>query len=555
MTEPCIATGPHSTAAPTFLRYAIECVMTALAVSLLSALVAAQGSAGVVTRSGLPCPSVPQIGLDSPFFVNDLGDVLVDVSPAGAAFAAASVVVTSNARESSSVGRCRQDPPPALELTCPAPPLSSLPGGDDPGDPCVCPPNPDPTAPLPSPNDQCEIVEIDDGNGGTVEVCSCEISLRPSAFRGVPGLSGRGPVTADPNGGWYQADPRGDGSIVYMHWDANGARRPYFEVRTVQGAISRYQLLATSGNVREYRLVEFVDEHDNATHYRHDTHGRVTAVYRPDGVTEQWNYAPAWAAGWGASYSGVEVSYYDRVNNQAIDGSTYCMVFHATGQGAFRQDRLYRVYHAKTQRLPALAGSPGASEFGVPTAPVAEVHPVFEFSYVGALVSKIEYLTADDVLAGSSESSKQVVAEYEYSVAGDRSRVSREQLPMLGLDRVYTYWVGIGHSSCGPDHPNPTTLLSQPFTQPSTHEPTSLQPRHTARNPAQQPDRSPTATTYASPPHRITRQTTPHHQAVHERAPTPALRQKTRATAAHAESNPDPGSRPAVVFFHRSWDT
>ena len=116
------------------------------------------------------------------------------------------------------------------------------------------------------------------------------------------------------------------------------------------------------------------------------------------------------------------------------------MVFHATGQGAFRQDRLYRVYHAKTQRLPALAGSPGASEFGVPTAPVAEVHPVFEFSYVGALVSKIEYLTADDVLAGSSESSKQVVAEYEYSVAGDRSRVSREQLPMLGLDRVYTYW-------------------------------------------------------------------------------------------------------------------
>ena len=47
---------------------------------------------------------------------------------------------------------------------------------------------------------------------------------------------------------------------------------------------------------------------------------------------------------------------------------------------------------------------------------------------------------------------------------------------------------GIAHSSCGPDHPNPTALLSHPFTQPSTHEPTSLQPRHTAWNPAQQPD-------------------------------------------------------------------
>src|SRR5690606_17586056 len=70
--------------------------------------------------------------------------------------------------------------------------------------------------------------------------------------------------------------------------------------------------------------------------------------------------------------------------------------------------------------------------------------------------------------------------------------------------------------------PNPTTLLSQPFTQPSTHEPTSLQPSHSARNPAHQPDRSPTATTYPSLPHRITHQTNPaHFQAAHAPAPTP----------------------------------
>jgi hypothetical protein len=107
---------------------------------------------------------------------------------------------------------------------------------------------------------------------------------------------------------------------------------------------------------------------------------------------------------------------------------------------------------------------------------------------------------------------------------------------------------GIGRSKCGPDHPNPTTRISHAVTQPSTHESTPLQPRHSARNPAHQPDRAPTATTYLSPPHRITRQTTPHHQAAHAQAPTPALRQKARATAAPAESNPDPGSRQAVVF-------
>ena len=69
---------------------------------------------------------------------------------------------------------------------------------------------------------------------------------------------------------------------------------------------------------------------------------------------------------------------------------------------------------------------------------------------------------------------------------------------------------GIGHSSCGPDHPNPTILLSQPFTQPSTHEPTSLQPRHSARNPAHQPDRSHTRATCPSLTHSITRQTNHH---------------------------------------------
>ena len=42
-----------------------------------------------------------------------------------------------------------------------------------------------------------------------------------------------------------------------------------------------------------------------------------------------------------------------------------------------------------------------------------------------------------------------------------------------------------GGTSCSPDHPNPADRLSHPFSQPSTHELTPLQPRHSARNPHQ----------------------------------------------------------------------
>ncbi|MGK0156921.1 MAG: transposase InsO family protein, partial [Neolewinella sp.] len=53
---------------------------------------------------------------------------------------------------------------------------------------------------------------------------------------------------------------------------------------------------------------------------------------------------------------------------------------------------------------------------------------------------------------------------------------------------------GVGGTSCSPDHPNPATRLSHPFSQPSTHELTRLQPKHSARNPTHQTHRSPTAT-------------------------------------------------------------
>jgi len=43
--------------------------------------------------------------------------------------------------------------------------------------------------------------------------------------------------------------------------------------------------------------------------------------------------------------------------------------------------------------------------------------------------------------------------------------------------------MGVGDSKCSPDHPNPTNRVSPPFSQPSTHELTPLQPMHSARNP------------------------------------------------------------------------
>jgi hypothetical protein len=74
-------------------------------------------------------------------------------------------------------------------------------------------------------------------------------------------------------------------------------------------------------------------------------------------------------------------------------------------------------------------------------------------------------------------------------------------LPTVGCELVNAVPIepdeGVGGSSCSPDHPNPTNRLSHPFTQPSTHELTPLQPRHSARNPHHQTHRSPTTTSQA----------------------------------------------------------
>ena len=92
---------------------------------------------------------------------------------------------------------------------------------------------------------------------------------------------------------------------------------------------------------------------------------------------------------------------------------------------------------------------------------------------------------------------------------------------------------GVGHSTCGPDHPNPASRPSHPFGQPSTSKPAPRRPRHFSRNPHHQPHRSPTTTFQTVVAHPITPQTTPaHYQAEHAPAPTPAHRTTAPSSAA-----------------------
>ena len=244
----------------------------------------------------------------------------------------------------------------------------------------------------------------------------------------------------------------GSGDRFYEFIDSQENPTGVAEIRHVDGTVV---VLASypspNPTLRTYRTKHILDPFDNRVTFEYGPgasgpgSGLLDRIHYPNGITEVWNFDPAWAQN--VPFTGIELTY---LNAPPGIDLTWGMVFAPTAEGEFpfAGGRLFRIYYPKSEYLQTPAAG------SLYTLNATDAYVVYEFQANGTdpylLVTDIYQARAAAIIPDAVLPNPLKTLHVDYGLSGTQNpqyRVTGQTLAQHGETTSFSYGFHTGQAT------------------------------------------------------------------------------------------------------------